>query len=49
MPACVAQAPEGRIDWSANEHGVSKQTGPNGAIWADVTQSGLVVNFRREQ
>ena len=34
---CMAQVTAGRIDWSANEQkSVSKQTGPDGVIWADV-------------
>jgi len=37
MLVCVAQAPVGSIDWNNNEQ-VSKQTGPNGAIWADDLQ-----------
>ena len=37
MHVCVAQAPADKIDWSnPMRKSVSKQTGPNGAIWADV-------------
>ena len=39
MHVCVAQAPVGSIDWSVNEQSVSKQTGPNGAIWPDDLQT----------
>ena len=39
MHVCVAQAPAGRIEIGVPmSRSVSKQTGPNGAKWADVTQ-----------
>jgi len=38
MHVCVAQAPTGRIDWSANEQKCPIEFSASGTIWADDVQ-----------